>query len=114
MTTATRKNTIIDAYNDLAKDRLNWKKKNHYFHSHDIKYLSFLIPEGSKILDIGCGVGDTLASLKPSKGVGIDISANMIQEAQNNHPELTFLTGDIEDNEFVNSIPGKFDIILPI
>ena len=112
MTSSTRKNSIIGKYNSLANNRLKWKQKNQYFHSQDLKYLSFLIPIGNKILDVGCGVGDTLASLAPSKGLGIDISSKMIEKAKELYPENTFVTGDIEDDNFVTSLSGDFDFIL--
>ena len=112
MTFFSRKDSIISQYNSLAKSRLEWKQKNKYFHEQDLKYLSFLIPADSKILDIGCGVGDTLAALKPAEGLGIDISDDMVTEARRLYPELDFLSGDIEDEIFINSVTDKFDVIL--
>jgi SAM-dependent methyltransferase len=112
MTISDRKKAIINQYNNLANSRLAWKEKNRYFHEQDLKYLSFLIPKGSTILDIGCGVGDTLEMLKPIKGVGIDISENMIEKAKNLYPDYTFITGDIEDKDFLDSISDTFDFIL--
>lgn len=49
-----------------------------------------LIPPGASVLEIGCGRGDLLASLKSSRGVGVDISAGMIAAARSRHPELEF------------------------
>ena len=63
----------------------------------DLLYLKFLIPEGARVLELGCGTGDLLAALKPSFGVGVDFSAGMIAQARKAHPDLTFLVGDIED-----------------
>lgn len=48
-----------------------------------------------RILDVGCGTGQILASLKPAHGLGIDLSPSMIQAAQRtyqHHPNLTFQT----------------------
>ena len=58
-----------------------------------------------------------LASLKPSEGVGIDISPNMIKEAQRNYPaesqtNLNFVTGDIEDHTTLEALKGPFDVIV--
>ena len=44
-----------------------------------IKTYKFLIPEENRILEIGSGNGDLLAALKPSHGVGIDVSENMVR-----------------------------------
>jgi ubiquinone/menaquinone biosynthesis C-methylase UbiE len=74
--------------------------------------LSFLIPEGSKILDLGCGVGDLLASLKPSKGVGIDFSSNMIEIARARYQRLEFHIADIEDSTAIESLSDTYDYII--
>tara|TARA_B100001250_G_scaffold164425_1_gene141411 strand:+ start:1395 stop:2825 length:1431 start_codon:yes stop_codon:yes gene_type:complete len=107
-----RKSRILDSSNSFANDRLEWKKKSSYFHKEDKKYLSFIIPKKSNILEIGCGVGDLLASLEPSRGVGIDISESMIINAKKNFPKIEFLVGDAENHEFLNTIQGTFDYIL--
>ena len=70
-----------------------------------------IIPKKSNILEIGCGVGDLLASLEPEKGVGIDISETMIANAKKNFPQFEFLVGDIEIPESINKIEGTFDYI---
>ncbi len=88
------------------------EKKNNYFHLEDEKYLSNLIPEGSDILDLGCGTGDLLASLKPARGVGIDFSSNMISIAKNKFPQLEFHVADIEDEAVIESLSGTFDYII--
>jgi Glycosyltransferases involved in cell wall biogenesis len=62
-----------------------------------MRFYSFNIPEGSKILEIGCCTGDLLNSLKPSRGVGIDISGEMILRAKSNFPHLEFHQMDAEN-----------------
>ena len=74
--------------------------------------MRFLIPEGARVLDLGCGTGDLLAALKPSIGVGVDLSQEMIGIARELHPALEFRTGDIEDAAFVATLPGPFDFIV--
>jgi len=53
-----------------------------------------------------------LASLSPSQGVGIDLSPKMIERAQVNHPTLTFIAGDVEDNSVLEKVDGTFDFII--
>src|SRR5262249_6442924 len=60
------------------------------------------------------GTGDVLAALKPSFGVGVDFSAGMISEARKAHPGLTFFVGDMEDPQFLRSLPGLFDAIVVV
>src|SRR5258705_2881006 len=53
-------------------------------------YYAFFIPPGVRILALGCGSGDLLAALKPSRGVGIDGDPELIARAQQKHPALEF------------------------
>lgn len=57
------------------------ERKNYYSFYYDSlkKLLATLIPPDQTILEIGCGTGELLASLKPQKGYGIDISFQMIE-----------------------------------
>ena len=54
------------------------------------KQYRYFVPEGKKVLEIGCGTGDLLAALKPSYGMGVDISPKMIDAAQGKYPVLAF------------------------
>jgi len=56
-----------------------------------------LIPEGARVLEIGCATGDLLASLKPAYGCGIDFSPEMIESARSKHPNLSFHVADVHD-----------------
>lgn len=112
-----RKTAIHDLAQSLAGERGRWIEKNRTFHAEDRRYLRFLIPEGQRILDLGCGIGEVLAELKPSHGVGVDFSERMIEEARRAHPEsgypnLAFVHGDIEDPAVLNGLDGPFDFIV--
>ena len=54
----------------------------------------FLIPPGMRVLELGCGQGDLLASLQPSYGAGIDLSDRMIDRAQVRHSRYRFVQAD--------------------
>ncbi|MBX9775399.1 MAG: glycosyltransferase [Xanthobacteraceae bacterium] len=109
---STRKAAIRSLSDANAADREKWLRRSGFFHHEDLRYLRFLIPEGLRILELGCGTGHLLAALKPSFGVGVDFSDGMIAQARANHPDLTFMTGDVEDAEFIAALPGPFDVIL--
>lgn len=81
----------------LAPLRARYLRRNRYYNNDLVRFYGFNIPEGSKILEIGCGTGDLLNSLKPSRGVGIDISGEMISRAKSNFPHLEFHQMDAED-----------------
>lgn len=92
-----RKEKLKELSDALAPHRAEWRQKNAFFHEDDLRYLKFLIPEGAKILEIGCGNGELLAALNPAYAVGIDISPAMIGEAKKVFPHYKFICGDIED-----------------
>lgn len=108
----TRKAAILAHSEQYAASRPEWRQKASFFHREDERYLRFLIPEGVRVLEIGCGTGDTLAALKPSYGVGVDFSPSMIEQAKRLHPELEFHVGDAEEPETINALKGPFDFIL--
>ena len=61
-----------------------------------------LIPEGSSVLDIGCGTGLLSSALKEQKNcrvVGLDLSLRMLEFARthNRYPDVTFIHGDATD-----------------
>lgn len=85
-------------FDNLAGEYDFWKKKNWYYYDAVKKVYRGLIPSGSRVLEIGCGTGDILESLKPSFGVGIDVSGEMIQRAQGKYAHaknLSFRRADI-------------------
>jgi SAM-dependent methyltransferase len=101
-------NTVKARFENLAEDREKWQKKNSYYYDAHKNYFRFLVQPGLRVLEIGCGLGDLLSAVKPSYGVGIDISQQMVDAAQQRHPQLHFQCGDaqsLEMNEF-------FDVII--
>src|SRR5689334_10789987 len=61
-----------------------------FYHRLLEKYFSFIIPPGQRVLELGCGLGDLLAAVKPARGVGVDFSAETLALARPRHPELEF------------------------
>lgn len=100
----------IKYFNSVATERERWRKRGTYYHKELEKYLRFLIPPNSSIIEIGCGTGDTLAALNPGRGLGVDISPKMIEVAKKKFPHLQFEVGDLE----VLQIEEKFDYVLLI
>ena len=85
-----------------------WRRKSRYYHDELRRFCSFVVPPGSSVLELGCGTGDLLASLKPSRGVGVDISPRMIEIARQRHPEFSWVVGDAESVE----VDAQFDFVV--
>ena len=64
------------------------------------------------MLDLGSGTGELLAKLRPSRGLGIDISPKMVELAEAAYPGLEFRVGNIESNETLAAIDETFDYIV--
>jgi SAM-dependent methyltransferase len=107
-----RKQQIRRLADASAGERQLWLRRAAFFHREDLLYLKFLIGEGLRVLELGCGSGGLLAALKPAFGVGVDFSEGMIEQARKAHPDLTFLVGDVEDAACIRQLPGPFDVIL--
>ena len=110
--TSPRKARILALSERLAEERQRWRARSAYFHAEDDRYLRFLIPEGARVLDLGCATGATLAALHPAYGVGVDFSAAMIMRARQQHPALHFIEADIETPGWLDNVEGPFDFIL--
>ena len=108
---SSRKESIYELSQLQASKRERWIEQNKYFHGEDARYMRHLIPEGLRVLDLGCGTGRLLSALKPKRGVGIDFSPLMIEIARRMHPKLEFVVGDIEDPAVLAGIGGPFDVI---
>ena len=104
-----RKKKVIEAMDKLAEKRDKYIKRNKYYYKDLLKLFRYNIPEGSKILEIGCGTGYLLNSLNPYRGVGIDISSKMVDVAKKKYHHLEFIH---EDAEHLSLSDETFDFII--
>jgi SAM-dependent methyltransferase len=90
------------------------RRSHRYFYDYLTRILQTRVPPGQNVLDIGCGAGHLLSALRPSRGVGIDISARAIAAARAHHPgeNLHFFEGDGADPVVLSQVGGPFDVIL--
>ena len=84
------------------------RESERFYHKLLQKYFAFLVPQHSCVLEVGCGLGDLLASLQPSDGLGIDFSPAMIEAARQRHPQLGFEVGEAASF----AIERQFDYIV--
>ena len=96
----------------IAPKRNAWIDRNRHYYKQDYEYLKYLIPEASRILVLGCGTGRLLSELRPSVGVGIDISTEMIAVAKADHPEYEFIAADLQDPATLSGLGDAFDYVV--
>src|ERR1700759_1947563 len=109
---SSRKRDLLDHFEANGDELDRWREFNAAYHDDDRKFMQFLIPQGKRVLELGCGRGDLLAALNPSYGVGVDFSAVTIAKANARHPNLYFVLGDVEEPATLSSIEGPFDYIV--
>src|SRR3989304_3469301 len=101
---------VTGHFDKIAPQYDDYKRKNAFYYSSIKRALKKIIPEGKRILDFGCGTGEILASLKPSMGVGYDISSKMIELARKKHAKNRFSRFTTSFNQ----ISENFDYILMV
>lgn len=112
MTHSIRSERIRELADRMAPERAAWWERASYFHEEDVRYLQFMIPAGASVLELGCATGELLAGLEPGRGVGVDFSLGMIQQARARHPELEFVHADIEAPDWTDAVTGTFDYVV--
>jgi glycosyltransferase involved in cell wall biosynthesis/SAM-dependent methyltransferase len=84
---------VATYFDSFAPVEGRWRRRNATYHRLVEQICRSMVPEGRKVLEIGSGGGDLLAALRPSVGVGVDVSARMVELANTRHPELRFEVG---------------------
>jgi len=103
---AKQRQRIIDKHRD-SLTRYGYHPHALYWSSREVQEIRFQIlleagiHSGAHILDVGCGFGD-FRTWANQQGIalhytGIDLSPDILREAQMRHPDATFYTGDIFD-----------------
>ncbi len=101
--------TRVANWNSIAQKRDHWRGMGRWYHRRLAEVYRYLVNPNQRVLEIGCGMGDLLAQLQPSHGVGIDFSPEMIARAKKKHPEFEYHEADAHD---LSSIEGEFDVII--
>ncbi len=105
-------NDLLEHFEGLALRFDVQRRKQRYYFSQLRRWLGYVVPEGSRVLELGCGDGTELMALKPSQAMGIDFSHGLIQLARARHPEGQWLVHDV--SETLPPIAQTFDYILAI
>jgi len=109
---------IVDRHRDSLK-RHGYHPNALYWSSREIQEIRFEvlagigIKSGDAVLDVGCGFGDFLRWFERVNGgldyTGIDLSPDLLEEAERRHPDVRFLCGDLFDMDFAD---GAFDWVI--
>ena len=92
----------------VARQMDSWKGLNGYYHRRIGEIYRYLVVPGQRVLELGCAQGDLLAAVKPSFGVGIDFSGEMITRAAKRHPTLNFVQADAH----LGALGETFDVVI--
>ena len=86
------------------------RKKQRGFHAQILRMLRHHIPVGVKVLEWGCGRGNLLRGLEPSRGLGVELSPKMLEQARERHTAdaLEFREGDLQSG----GVDEEFDAII--
>lgn len=93
--------------------QLRFQQLNQLYYDDLARLHQQLVSEGSRVLEIGCGLGDLLASLKPCHGVGVEQDPQLARAAQARHRELRIICADAQTiTPSSLGEPQPFDVIL--
>lgn len=96
-------------WDSVAQKREHWRGLGGWYHRRLMEVYKFLVNPNQRVLEIGCGMGELIAHLHPSRGVGVDFSPEMIARAKQLHPDIEFHQLDAQD---LSSLEGEFDVII--
>lgn len=96
-------------YNEIAERYLTWSER--VVNDPRARFTDDLVrrlPEGARVLDLGCGAGipSTRLLAERFEVLGVDISEAQIELARKNVPEATFVRDDFSELAFPE---GSFD-----
>lgn len=99
----------------VAAERDHWRQKNAYYYRSIEALCQSVVPEGARVLEIGCGTGELLAGLRPREGLGLDLSPRMIERARDKfagQEHLQFVVGDAETLDVPELDGRSFDYVV--
>lgn len=91
-----------------SERREGWIRGNQYFYNRLKRLLRFILEPNRRVLDLRCETGHLLDSVEPLRGVGVEISAEMVECAREQFGKWEFVQSDPEQLQ----LQEKFDYIL--
>ncbi len=105
---------ICAYYRGLAPHYEAWMRRWPYYYRRKQELLQRLIPRPGRVLDIGCGLGQNLAGLRPEYGIGIDVCPEIVEAARRLHPAAAHPNIEFRCMSALacGQLEGPFDTIL--
>jgi ubiquinone/menaquinone biosynthesis C-methylase UbiE len=107
-----RRQSRIERLDRIADDRVTLANRHQYYARLVHRLVRSLVTPGSRVLEVGCGLGDLLAAVHKAgvtSAVGVDISSHMIDQARARHPHLDLRVVDADRDPLPE---GPFDAII--
>lgn len=106
---AARRQERVERFNLVADARAASTTRHRYYGAEIERLMRSLVTPGSRVLEVGTGLGDLLAAIAGPGSIGIDISPRMVELGRARHPELDLRVLDVE----TGALPaGPFDFIV--
>lgn len=109
---ARRAREVREHYDRVAKERAAYIDNNRYYYGQIYRLLGLIVPPGKRVLQIGCLTPDFLDAVKPSAGLGLDASEELLAFARARFPHLAF--GKPDDAIVEEQAPFDYVIITNI
>ena len=79
---------------DRILEKARFRKLNRTYYEDLERLHTILVPTGLRVLEIGSGLGDLLASVKPGFGMGVEADTKLCEASKLRFPDLNFLNQD--------------------
>ena len=104
------KRMVEEGYDRIARRYAEWASGGDEVRAWFLDEVLQRLPAGAAVLELGCGSGTAAAALADGRSyTGVDLSAAQLAMAQERHPDLTFLRGDLTSIWFRD---GAFDAVV--
>ena len=95
-------------WDGFAPKWVKYRKRRSYYWNSISKYCNYFIQPDCSVLEVGCGTGDLLNSIKGKEKAGIDFSPKMIELAKSRFDNINFYEMAAENI----TLDKRFDVIV--
>ncbi len=99
----------IRLYDSIAGWRAEHVDRHHEYSKQVRRLVASMVPPGSRVLEVGAGLGDMLGALPTEQAIGIDVSPRMVELGKQRNPGVDLRVADIEDGPLPE---GPFDVVI--